>query len=288
MGHDGPVTRLRTGTLLAGLVLVLAGCTSTVEGTASPGAAAVVTPGDDPLFEAPAIGTCHDLEVAYLPLEPPAVVDCDEDHTSETAVVVDTGLPLDAAYPTVDDLDDDYLGAAYDDVCRYDTPQEYLGDESLYQLYASYAQVLPTQEQWAAGARWVACDVYYGYSSPEVAPGRMAGALAGPDRDAYLYCLSGDVVSQETVPCTEPHFAEPSGGTADVAEGSPYPTDQAARAVYAQSCQSSAVQYLGGQVPAGVLVDITTDDQEGWEGYPYAECILVPADGSETTGSLLP
>ncbi len=148
---------VRGAVLAVGAALLLAGCASTVDGTASPAPVTTPTPGDDPMVDAPSVGTCHAVESNYDPLEVPDVVDCGDEHTGETAVVVDTGLPVDAAYPTEGDLEDGYLGDAYDEVCSYDTVDDYLRAETGDRLYTDYTQVLPTPDQWrAARAGWPA------------------------------------------------------------------------------------------------------------------------------------
>ncbi|SSC25797.1 Septum formation-related protein, partial [Klenkia terrae] len=271
--------------LAVGAALLLAGCTSVVDGTASPASVAAPTPGDDPLVDAPAVGTCHDIENSYSPLEIPPVVGCDEEHTGETALVQDTGLPLEAEYPTEDGIDDGYLGDVWDEVCSYDTVQDYLQGRIGDQAYASYTKVLPTEEQWALGARWVACDVTYGYLEPEPAPGRMAGALRSGETAPYRACLTGDAQDNDVVACSEPHWAEQISGSPDVPEGTPFPADQAARAPIAAQCLPNAVDYLDGPLPADVAVDITTEDADDWEGYPFATCVLVPAAGGTTDTS---
>ncbi|SCX54912.1 Septum formation [Klenkia marina] len=276
---------MRRVVLAVSAALLLTGCTSVVEGVASPAGGATPTAGDDPMFEAPGVGTCHDIEVAYRPLEVPPVVDCGDGHTGETAAVLDTGLPLDAEYPTEADLDDDYLGDAYDDVCSYQTVDTYLQAQPGDRVYADRTQVLPTEEQWAAGARWVACDVTYGYNTPEPVPGRLAGALQSGDTSPYRACLDGDPAENDVVPCSEPHWAEQIGGLPDVAEGTPFPADAAARAVIAAQCLPDAVDYLDGPLPPDIAVDITTDDAEDWAGYPFPTCVLVPAGGGTTDTS---
>ncbi|WP_165617495.1 septum formation family protein [Klenkia soli] len=271
--------------LAFGAALLLVGCTSTVDGTASPAPVVAPTPGDDPLVDAPAVGTCHDIETTYSPLEVPPVVPCDAEHTGETAVVQDTGLALEAAYPTEDGIDEGYLGDVWDEVCGYDLVQDYLQGQVGDQAYASYTQVLPTQEQWAAGARWVACDITYGYGQPEPAPGRMAGALRSGETAPYRACLDGDAQVSDVVACSDDHWAEQISGSPDIAEGTPFPADQAARAPIAAQCLPAAVDYLDGPLPADVTVDITTEDPDDWAGFPFATCVLVPTAGGTTDTS---
>lgn len=275
----------RGAVLAVGAALLLAGCTSTVDGAASPASVAAPTPGDDPLVGAPAVGTCHDIETTYTPLEVPPVVPCSDEHTGETAVVRDTGLPLEAAYPTEGDIDEGYLGDAWDEVCGYDVTNDYLQGQAGDQAYTSYTQVLPTEDQWAAGARWVACDITYGYDQPEPVPGRMAGALRSGDTSPYRACLDGDAQDNDVVACSQEHWAERISGSPDVPEGTPFPADRAARAPIAAQCLPAAVDYLDGPLPPDVAVDITTEDADDWEGFPFATCVLIPASGGTTDTS---
>lgn len=278
--------RGRTTTLvLVSAGLLLGGCTSVVEGVATPEATAAPTPGDDPMFEAPAIGTCHQVEVVYDPLDVPPVVDCAEPHTAETAAVLDTGLPLDAPYPTEEDLD--YAeDSPFTDVCSYSTADEYVGAEPGDLTYVDYTVLLPTPEQWAAGARWVACDVVYGGSGPEPAPGRMANALDGPDASAYRSCLDGSPVAYDEVPCSVEHWAEQLNSLPDVPEGAPFPVDRAARQPYADQCLPDAVDYLDGPLPSEYVLDVTTDDEEYWADSPFPQCVIARADGGTSTSSV--
>ncbi|MEI4271300.1 septum formation family protein [Klenkia sp. LSe6-5] len=275
---------MRRVVLAVSAALLVSGCTSVVEGVASPAGGAAPATGD-PSFGAPAIGTCHDIEVAYLPLEVPPVVDCGDGHSGETAAVADTGLALDAPYPTEDQLEDGYLGDAWEEVCDYQLVDDYLQAGPGDRTYASSARVLPTEEQWAAGARWVACDVTYGYGRPEPAPGRLAGALQSGVTAPYRACLDGDPVVHDVVACSEPHWAEQLIGWPDVAEGTPFPADRAARSVLAEQCLPDAVDYLDGPLPADVLLDITTEDAQSWARYPFPSCVLVPAAGGTTSTS---
>ncbi len=77
-------------------------------------------------------------------------------------------------------------------------------------------------------------------------PGRLAGALQSGDTAPYRSCLTGDPADNDTVACSEPHWAEEISGLPDVPEGTPYPADQAARAAIAAQCLPDAVDYLDG------------------------------------------
>ncbi|SEO85320.1 septum formation family protein [Trujillonella endophytica] len=277
---------------------LLAGCSSTVAGDAlpaDPGPAKPTVPaagpgGADPAA-LPIVGTCYDLDAGQesTPLDPPGSVSCGDPHDAETAVVGDTGLGPDDERPVEDDLyDDTPLGRAFGELCSLDDVVAYLGGEDPEDPYAYYASFLPSEDQWEAGARWMRCDVFYGYTDPETAPGVMAGGLAGPDSAAYRVCFSGSATSYGVVPCSEPHEAEPTGfALADVPEGAPYP-DEPTRQALAASCADEVQEYVGGPAPFGYAAAVWVDEAEDWPDGGDARCVLVPAGGGSTTGSVRP
>ncbi|MGY1772584.1 septum formation family protein [Blastococcus sp. SYSU D00813] len=281
-----------------GALVLLAGCSSTVDGDARPadlGAAKptvpVAGPGDADPAAPPVVGTCYLLEDGQedRPLDPPAPVSCGSEHSAETAVVGDTGLGEGDERPVEDDLTDDGdLADEVDELCDLDDVVAYLGGEDPEDPYAFYAVFLPDEEQWEAGARWMRCDVFYGYTSPETAPGVMARALTGPDRAAYRVCFAGTPTSYDVVPCSEPHQAEPTGfRLADVPEGAPYP-DEPTRLGLVGSCAGAVQEYLGGPLPLGYAADVWVGTAEGWNAGPEPRCVVVPAGGGQSTGSVRP
>jgi hypothetical protein len=283
---------------LAGVAL-LAGCTSTVSGSALPadlGGAKPTVPaagpgGADPAAP-PVVGTCYTLDEGQEdePLDPPRPVSCGGDHDAETAVVGDTGLGADDDRPGEDDLDDDSpLVRAFGELCTLDDVVGYLGGADPEDPYAYYAVFLPDEEQWAAGARWLRCDVFYGYVEPERAPGVMSGALAGPDAAAYRTCFTGTPVDYGVVPCSDAHEAEPTGfAPADLPDGAPYPDEPTRRGLVA-GCAPAVQDYVGGPAPFGYAADVWVDSAQEWaDGGGDARCVLVPAGGGSTTGSVRP
>ncbi|NYJ08175.1 septum formation family protein [Petropleomorpha daqingensis] len=268
---------------LAAGVLV-AGCATTVVGEASPASRS----GGDAVAE-PEIGTCRLITEDQTddPRNPPEAVDCAQEHNAETAEVDDTGLGEDDAYPTEADLEveDGIVAGALEDVCTFDLLTQYLGGDDLDEPYAFFAPYLPTEAEWAAGARWVRCDVFYGYFRPETTPGPLAGALAGADAAAYRSCYFGTPITWDVGPCSKPHDAEPIGASADVPDGTPYPADQAARQALATQCADDAGAYLGRSVSSDYLVDVYVGSAADWQSGPIAECVLVPAAGGRTSTS---
>ena len=286
------------GPAVLALATLLAGCTSTVPGDALPadyGAAKPTVPaagpgGADPAAP-PVVGTCYDLSSGqeYQPLDPPAPVSCGDEHDSETAAVGDTGLGPDDERPSEDELyEDDELSAAIGELCGLDDVVAYLGGEGPEDPYAYYAVFLPDEDQWEAGARWLRCDVHYGYSDPETAPGVMAGALDGPDAAAYRVCLAGNARDHFIVPCSEPHGAEPAGyALADLDYDAPYP-DEPTRLGLVGSCAEAVREYLGGPPPLGYVADVWVDTAEDWGSGGEPRCVVVPAGGGAVTGSVHP
>jgi hypothetical protein len=273
--------------LAAGVLVV--GCATTVVGTAAPAGTGAATRGTDGSGE-PEIGTCRTITEDQIddPRNPPEPVDCAQQHNAETAEVDDVRLDADDPYPGDADIEDDdsAVSAALDDVCTFDLLRQYLGGDGLAEPYAFFSSFLPSQAEWEAGARWVRCDVFYGYSRPETAPGRLAGALDGPGAAAYRSCYFGTPVTWDVGACSKPHDAEPIGASADVPDGTPYPADRPARQALAAQCADEAGAYLGGPLPDDYVLDAYVGSESGWATGPFAECVLVPADGGRTATSL--
>lgn len=281
------------------VLAALAGCTSTVPGEAFraeiPAAKPTVPPagpeGADPAAP-PVVGTCFTLTLdqALDPLASPPPVNCADEHNAETADVADTGLGPDEPYPTPSDLaqENGDVAVAVEDVCSFEDITEYLGGDELDDPYAFYAAFLPSEEQWAAGARWVRCDVHYGYLEPETAPGVMAGALEGDEAAAYRACFAGNPADYDVVPCSQPHDAEPVGGYVDLPVGTPYPADPAARQAIAGECLDDIQAYVDGPMPIGYAADVYVGPSDGWSEAPYARCVVVPAGGGRSSTSVRP
>jgi len=269
---------------MAVLLAMSAGCTSVVDGLASR------TADDAHTGPVPAVGECHDLRDGYDPLQGLWPADCSAPHTAEIVAVGDSRLPADQPYPTKDDLmGTGPVDRAVWDACDEDASDAYIDNTLGVRTWTTDVGVLPDSAAWSAGARWVACAVVYGYGDADPAPGRMAGAMSGPDAAAYRICLDGDPYEHRQVPCARPHTAEPVGWSPRIATGTPFPLDDAARQPLADDCAAAAALYLGGPPPAEVRVDVAIiGDEEGWAQFPLAECVLTQQDASRTTTSLHP
>lgn len=266
------------------LLAMSAGCTSVVDGRASRAYERSEYAGP-----VPALGGCHELRDVYDPFQGLSPVDCSGPHTAEIVAVDDSWLPADEPYPTEDAVR--ASGRVRDAVqlaCHQMASDVYLANRDLVATWTVTVAVLPDAAAWSAGARWVACAVVYGFIAAEPAPGRMAGALDGPDAPAYRICLDGDPYVHRPVPCSRPHTAESVGAFARVAPGTPFPWDDASRRPLADSCAVPAALFLGGPPPPDVAVDVVVGDEEDWAEYLLAECVLTRQDGGWTTTSLHP
>ena len=183
-------------------------------------------------------------------------------------------------------------GQALVRVCDSDALlREYLtgrNDHGYVNAYVHTAPFLPSRQQWAGGARWMECDVFYGVRFPEIAPGRLAGALTGAHSAAYRLCMSGLPSSYVFTPCSKPHLAEAAGDVVEAGQGTPYPKSRAERLPLAQQCSGSVLSDTGGRIPAGYTTDFYPVRREAWPESLVGACVLVRLDGSGTTTSVHP
>ena len=279
----------RGATTLLTLVLLgtVTGCATTVSGHA--------TVGDSVIARAPDRGACWDVRKVgpTSALDDAIRVPCSGAHQEETVWVDDGVLDLAAPYPTGANLaPDDPIGKAVGDVCGYGMVDAYLGidiavDSPLYGLYVSTAPRLPNREQWAAGARWVRCDVVFGIESGEPAPGTMAGALKGPHAPAYHLCLTGTWDDYDLASCAQPHDAE-AFQPFQLDDATPWPGDARSRGDLTQACHDGlpyAFQVNG--LPDGFRLDVFVGPPDGWETARLVACVLVPTAGGQTSSTFL-
>lgn len=241
--------------------------------------------------EAPQLGRCVDtVRGGTGPLGPPPTLTCSEPHGGEIAKIVEVPAALDGDYPTSADLDSDaWSGLLYgDEGCGdYLLPNTYLGARDQDRLLAGASAYLPKKSAWEGGARWVACVVEYrsGTFEDANAPGRMAGAMRGPDADAYRVCWFGPQVVYDIVACSQPHEAEPTGDYVSAEEGAPYPADPLARQPLVDECSDRVADYLARDIPDGYAAGIYLPTEEEWASYPEAPCVILDSDGRRRTGS---
>jgi hypothetical protein len=285
------VRRRRSAAVMAVAVTVLGWCTACA--TSVPGHSA---PGDDVIAQAPRFGTCWQLRTADFgtPLDQPAPRTCAQPHDTETVWVATNALDRDLDYPSRLQVDQasGALGKALDDVCDFVTVSTYLGDEAgLHAPYVTAQPRLPSRTQWAAGARWVRCDVVYGIDAPQPAPGRMSGGLDGPQTAALRACYAGTPADHGVVPCSAAHEAEIVPDGLYLAGRSPYPTEDRARQRAAQSvcAQALTIDLAGSPAPPDARLDLYLEPPDPDDPTAFsATCVLVRIDGTRSTTVELP
>lgn len=155
----------------------------------------------------PRLGACRQLTPgdAARPSNASGVVDCAQEHTAETYAV--GSLP-----DRLDDVawDSRELGAFAYQTCATKFMKFLGADESLVmRTVLSWAWFRPSEESWAAGARWYRCDVVGGgeQSRSYVAlPETAEGVLLGRVDDRWLVCVAGESVdSAPKIPCSAKH-----------------------------------------------------------------------------------
>ena len=230
---------LRSSALAAVALLALTACT--------PAESDPEEPREEPVsVAAPANGACRVLEPADVAKvsDQTETVPCGKPHTAETfAIGQFRGELADAEY------DDQELGAhVYEDCSR--SYMKFTGaDPSLaLRTVLSWAWFRPSEEAWAAGARWYRCDVVGGTEkSAELVelPKTAEGVLLGIPGDRWMACVKGASVSAvPPVPCTEPHDWRAVTSIVVGGEKDKYPGDRLVGVLSRDYCSASVGAWM--------------------------------------------
>lgn len=158
-----------------------------------------------PAAAAPQVGACYDYKAAVLDevSTPASAVDCNELHTAETYYVGRVGdsfgLPSQASLARI---------LAAGQPCTVKAMNTYLGvpDRVLPSRFQT-AVLFPTDEQWAAGERWVRCDVVL-QGGLQLRPfrGTAAALVASAPPEQFDFCTPGEPNARATAafPCRNP------------------------------------------------------------------------------------
>lgn len=225
-----------------------------------------------------------------MPSGPPPTLPCSDPHGGEIAKVVDVPDSLDGPFPGSDDLDSDaWTDLLYgEEGCgEFELANSYLGARERDNLLVDTSAYLPKRGAWEAGARWLACAVEYetGALQDANAPGLMAQAMHGAEADSFRECWFGPQIVFDRVPCSQPHEAEPTGGSVSAEPGTPYPTDPLARQPLVEACANAVVNYLEREIPNGYAPGIYLPAEQDWDPFPEVRCVILDSDGQRTTGS---
>jgi hypothetical protein len=158
-----------------------------------------------PASAAPALGACYSYKEAVLTetsTSAPAV-DCSAQHTAETyyvgTVPASFGLPSEASKAKV-------LAAGRP--CTVRAMNSYLGlqDRELPSRFRTVV-LFPTDDQWAAGDRWMRCDVVLqGGLQLKAFAGTAAALVAATPADQFNFCTPQEPNARATAayPCLSP------------------------------------------------------------------------------------
>jgi hypothetical protein len=206
----------------AAVTALLAAALTTV---AAPGSSAA-----DPMFQAPAVGQCFDMDAAELaaPSYVETAVDCAAPHSSTTIAVVT--IPDDLTYGSRG-LERFALESCIP------VQRRVLGTKLLGMRLTAYglAYFGPTPEQQAAGARWLRCDLVLGDPiAPQPLPADVRVGRR-PFPKAVSRCLAGR--DFHLVVCASPHTYRATAALAIA--GKRFPTEKAWKRIGTQRCRDA-------------------------------------------------
>ena len=158
-----------------------------------------------PAAAAPQVGACYDYRAAVLDevSTPAPAVDCSQPHTAETyyvgRVADSFGPPSEASLARI-------LSAGRP--CTVTAMNGYLGvpDRVLPSRFRTVV-LFPTDEQWAAGERWVRCDVVLqGGLQLKAFSGTAAALVASAPAEQFDFCTPREPNARATAayPCLNP------------------------------------------------------------------------------------
>ncbi|WP_240770176.1 septum formation family protein [Nocardioides sp. GY 10127] len=198
-------------------------------------------------LEAPSVGACRQLTAADIAADSnsSATVDCSSRHTAETFASGE--LPARLAD---DAADSEQVSLWVHTRCTTRFEKHLGADESTaMRTILSWVWFRPTDEEWAAGARWFRCDLVGG--GPQLdgyrsLPESTKGLLATPD-DVWMLCVDGETLeSGQQVDCSSEHTWR-AVTTIKVVPypDTPYPGDATVESTTKDYCEESVDAWLG-------------------------------------------
>jgi hypothetical protein len=204
-------------------------------------------------------------------------VSCQGPHGMETFAVGVLPPELAAApYPWLGE-DLKHVQTAADATCTTDALDAYLGvprEATLAGLRRPvdsirFTSYIPTRQAWAAGERWLRCDLHAAWTD---GTGALTDSLRGRHEalataPAGARCLTRAQFGEDEVPCPEPHALESvtryegPPGLRPVVDG-----DAKALADWRRTCREDVLRYLATTAPtAGLEVVVDAAAPEDWE-----------------------
>lgn len=224
---------------------------------------------------APQVGACYSYKAAVLTevATPAAAVDCTAQHTAETyyvgTVPSSFGLPSEASKAKI-------LSAGRP--CTVRAMNSYLGlqDRELPSRFRTVV-LFPTDDQWAAGERWVRCDVVLqGGLQLKAFTGTAAALVAATPAAQFNFCTPQEPNARATAayPCLSPRknwikvLDQELGGP-----GSSFPGTSTVERKTRALCEKQGKKWDGKEKYPGWWAIWPT--QAGWkEGKRSAQCFV--------------
>jgi hypothetical protein len=281
------------GVLALLVVSVLAGCSDTRPGIDVAEVARTTTTPTTPtttiaptMVGAPAVGegggpvTQAEIDPAS-DARPP--VPCAEPHGFET---VHVGELLDApeAWPGEDlpaGLTEQILAACQPALEEYLALPE-AGPYVVPNRVSDFAYFVPTEEEWAGGARWFRCDAFVTPLAPgeqTSISGTLQGVGASPLPAAYRICDD----PTGFVPCTSPHDLEYVAAIEAGQDTYPTVSDPA----LAERCRAPVAQELAITARDDLSFSVAIPTEQAWQaGLRVVYCVVGAAGGDPLVGTL--
>lgn len=227
----------------------------------------------------PAVDSCLEIprDKGYEAYGPFAIVDCDEPHNAQVFEVAKYPSDLGAPSTIVDRVYE-----LFGSTCNYGNYVSWLGANKLSLPIKGFTiPRLPTDEQWEAGARWVACSA----SIPDAKgtltrlEGNLPDVYAASPVEDWLLCLSSTPKSgvwNKVAPCTaKAKWLVLSGIQVKGKIGKDYPRDMQAKAD--ALCAKNAKPFLkkGAKSKAVAGLGPKADFPDG---NPFGDCFILKAD----------
>lgn len=270
------MTRISHRSRVAAAVACLGLASSALVGTATVAAADEAGPAIDGCLEIPQ-DRAFDATTSF------EIVDCAEPHNAQ--VFERIAYPDDLGAPsTISDRVYELFGGT----CNYDNYLRWLGAAKVKLPIQGYTVPrLPSDDEWKAGARWVACSAFIPDAKGNLTSleGSLPARFASTPILDWLLCAAGTPKSgqwNKPVSCTgSAKWLVVPGGQVKGKIGNTYPKDLQSKAN--AMCAKNAKPYLkkGAKSKAVAGLGPKTDFPEG---NPFADCFIVKADWSGKTG----
>ena len=227
----------------------------------------------------PAVDACLEVprDRAFDAAAPFEVVDCAEPHNAQ--VFERAAYPDDLGAPsTISDRVYELFGKT----CNYDNYLSWLGAAKVSLPIRGYTiPRLPSDDEWEAGARWVACSAFIPDAKGNLTPleGSLPALFASTPILDWLLCVAGTPKSgqwNQPVSCTgSAKWLFVAGGQVKGKIGKKYPKDLQAKAD--AMCAKYAKPFLKNGAKSKAVAGLGPK-ADFPDGNPFADCFIVKAD----------